>query len=76
LVGQHDAIPAGSLSPTTGWPKGQVVVDRHPLTLRAGQALGPSYTLAIGIYEAATGQRLPAGDGGGKSLGDTAVLQL
>jgi hypothetical protein len=75
LIGQHDAIPADGLFPTTSWVKGQVVADRHALTLEDGQPPAANYTLAVGMYDAATGQRLPVVDGAGRSLGDTVVLK-
>jgi hypothetical protein len=74
LIGQHDAIPAGGMFPTSGWVKGQVVADRHPPLRFSGWRSGAGHTLAIGLYDAVTGQRLPAFDASGKSLGDEVLL--
>jgi hypothetical protein len=74
LVVQHDAIPAEGLSPTTGWVKGQVVTDRHPLSTETGLPQTAGHTFAVGMYDAATGQRLPMFDAAGMALGDAVVL--
>ena len=58
LVAQQDGIPGGGYAPSTGWIPGEPVADRRGLALPADLALG-DYMLIAGLYDAATGQRLP-----------------
>ena len=55
---QWDNPPQAGRYPTTAWTTGDTVVDRYTLTLRPGAPPG-EYRLLAGIYDAATGQRLP-----------------
>jgi hypothetical protein len=55
IVAQQDSPPGLGMLPTSGWVAGEVVDDRHPLTLPAGR-----YTLRVGLYAPADGARLPA----------------
>ena len=59
LVGQRDAPP---LTPSTAWPVAQPVADRHGLFIEPGTPPGP-HRLVAGLYNSATGQRLPADTG-------------
>ena len=65
VVRQYDAMPCAWGCPTTGWQPGQWVEDEAVLSF-AGLPAGV-YRLAIGLYEPASGERLPVLDG------DTAV---
>jgi len=56
---QSDAAPANWMRPTTGWLPGEYVVDAHVLNLPAGLPAG-SYTLWAGLYDPASGARVPA----------------
>jgi mannosyltransferase len=60
LAGQRDAEPAVS---TLDWRPGQSVLDRHGLLIEPGTPPG-TYRIIVGLYDAATGQRLPVSDGG------------
>ncbi len=62
LVGQRDAQP---IVPTTGWKPGETVVDGHGVFIEPGTPPG-KHRLVAGLYNSATGQRLPvvAGDEG------------
>ncbi len=63
LVAQHDAPPVDGFRPTSGWAAGETVCDRHGLWLPAD--LSPSdYALIAGMYDPATGARLPVAAGG------------
>jgi len=55
IVAQQDGPPGLGALPTSGWVAGEVVDDRRPLTLPAG-----NYTLRVGLYTPADGARLPA----------------
>ena len=63
LLAQADGVPFNGLYPLSNWLPGQFIEDTRQLTLPA-----ETTTLAIGIYDPATAQRLPATDTGGKQL--------
>ncbi|NLD71618.1 MAG: hypothetical protein GX649_02750, partial [Chloroflexi bacterium] len=63
IVGQRDSEPAGGSRPTSDWQPGEMVVDNHGLLVRPGTPPG-EHTLRIGLYDGATGQRLPVSSGG------------
>lgn len=62
LIAQSDAQPAAGSRPTTGWRAGEYIVDAHTLVFNAQAAPGPAALIA-GMYDARTGQRVPAADG-------------
>ncbi|MBI4771842.1 MAG: hypothetical protein HY784_15870, partial [Chloroflexi bacterium] len=68
---QQDSEPQGGLSPTGGWVPGQSYADNHGLLLPAGLPPG-EYRLLVGLYNPATGERLPLTAGG---EGDALLLQ-
>lgn len=69
----HDGIPVNGLRPTNSWLQREVITDDHDLTVP--QDAGPGrYTLEVGLYEAQSGQRLPAYDSHGKRLQDDRIL--
>jgi hypothetical protein len=53
----HDARPGDGSLPVALWPQGEVVVDRHLLTVDPAAPEG-TYRLEVGMYDAATGVRL------------------
>jgi hypothetical protein len=55
-VAQRDSQPCDGECPTSGWQPGQIVADRHSLSLPPGAALGP-YRLALGLYLLESGDR-------------------
>jgi len=59
LAGQRDAEPAVS---TLDWRPGQAVLDHHGLLIEPGTPPG-MYHIIAGLYNAASGQRLPVSDG-------------
>jgi len=63
LVAQHDSEPADGLSPTSGWIPGDVITDRHGVPLPHDLPAG-RYTLIVGLYHIATGERLATTAGG------------
>lgn len=63
IVAQSDIGPRAGTYPTWQWAPGEVVSDDITLPL-AGVPPG-RYRLALGLYDAATGQRLPALDANG-----------
>ncbi len=73
--GQVDRAPGDGAYPTTGWVAEEVLVDAYQVPvdpdLRAGE-----YTVEVGMYDAATGARLPAWDANGQALGDRVLLEV
>jgi hypothetical protein len=69
IRGQQDSVPGSGSLPTTSWLPGEVVVDEYAIELAEGAPPG-DYVLEIGMYEAATGQRLPVRDAAGNPVGD------
>lgn len=60
-VAQIDIPPGGALPPTGAWEPGQQIAVPLPLALPPGLA-GGEYRLVMGVYDPATGARLPLGD--------------
>ncbi len=58
LVAQQDNEPEAGAAPTTSWLPGEVIVDRHSLTLPDTLPAG-DYRLIVGMYRTDGGQRLP-----------------
>jgi hypothetical protein len=56
IVTQFDAVPRGGSYPTLGWLAGEVVSDTVRLSL--GDVSPGTYRLAVGLYDATTGDRL------------------
>lgn len=57
-LAQHDSEPGGGLEPTSTWPAGVAIVDRQGVLLPAELPAG-RYELLLGVYDPASGQRLP-----------------
>ena len=60
IIIQSDAEPADWTRPTTGWAVNEYVVDEHILMFPEAEATRGLF-LRVGMYDAATGQRLPSG---------------
>jgi len=73
LWGQHDSEPDGGSRPTTAWRPGESITDNHGLPIPPGTPPG-NYEIEIGLYDVATGQRLPVYDPDGKPAGDRVVM--
>ena len=70
-VAQSDQWPGGL--PADIWAGGQIIVDEHAILLPAD--LPPDeYQLAVGLYTASNGQRLPATDAAGAPLPDNRLI--
>ncbi len=54
IAAQRDQLPQGGEAPTTGWLAGEIIADGYAFNLPPG-----NYRLTVGLYNAATGQRLP-----------------
>jgi hypothetical protein len=72
IVTQYDAIPRGGSHPTLGWLAGEVVSDTVRLSL--GEVLPGTYRLAVGLYDATTGDRLAVATTDGELRPDRRLL--
>jgi hypothetical protein len=72
ILAQSDAIPGGNKT-TARWLPGEIILDRHILTLppavAAGDGLG-DYELVAGLYDPIGMQRLPAHAASGDGIAD------
>jgi len=73
LVTQSDGIPVYGFYPTPDWHPGDFVRDEHLLTLPEALPRG-DYALAVGLYHAVSGARLPVYDAAGTRLPHDRVL--
>lgn len=73
ILAQHDSIPANWTLPTTGWARGEVIVDEHEIPIKP-DVLPGAYILSIGLYDPITGQRLPVYNAQGQPEGERIVL--
>ena len=55
IVGQADVVPYGYTYPTAWWEAGEVVSDKVTVSLE--EVLPGTYGLAVGVYNADTGER-------------------
>jgi len=73
IWGQKDGLPRSGEAPTTGWLPGEVIVDEYEIPIKPDAPLG-EYVIEVGIYEATTGERLPAFSEDGKRLPDDRII--
>ncbi len=73
IVAQRDAVPGNGTLPTTGWLPGEVIADGYEVSLPPGVPPG-RYTVAVGLYDAATGRRLPVRGDDGQPVADHILL--
>ena len=71
--GQQDARPASYLYPTTRWQPDLLLFGQHEVAIQPATPPG-DYAFEIGLYDAATGQRLPVYDETGQSLPGDRIL--
>jgi 4-amino-4-deoxy-L-arabinose transferase-like glycosyltransferase len=67
VVAQHDGWPASGACPTVTWVQDEIVVDEHVLTFTVPDFEGRGQ-IEIGLYDQATGARLPLPDGSDRAL--------
>jgi hypothetical protein len=67
LVAQRDSEPASGSRPTTQWPVGEPISDKHGLWLPADLPAG-DYQIVLGLYHAETGERLLVGAPAGPAV--------
>jgi 4-amino-4-deoxy-L-arabinose transferase-like glycosyltransferase len=71
--GQADRLAGGGAAPSSAWATGQVLTDTLTFAVAADAPPGP-YRLAVGLYDVASGRRLPALDGDGQPLPDDRAI--
>lgn len=59
LQAQVDSYPGGGLSPTSTWVPGATIVDRYRLRVPTTVNAPSRLRIDIGVYDHATGERLP-----------------
>jgi hypothetical protein len=57
-LAQEDAQPCDNSYPTTWWSPGEIIEENHSITIPLNMPPGP-YVVTTGIYDLATGMRLP-----------------
>ncbi|MFP3896692.1 MAG: glycosyltransferase family 39 protein [Anaerolineales bacterium] len=72
--GGHDCLPADGGYPTSQWFVGEVIVDRHVLSLDENAPPG-EYEIEVGMYDPHNGERLPVTLADGAPAGDRLMLE-
>jgi uncharacterized membrane protein len=73
-VFQDDTVPGQGARPVPGWLPGEVVEDRHELTVPADAAPGV-YRIVVGLYDMKDGKRLPVQPSAGDTV-DIGQVQI
>lgn len=73
ISGQDDSQPVDGARPTTGWLPGEVIVDEYAIPVATDAPPG-TYVVEVGMYDAATGERLPVYDAQGLPVPSDRVL--
>jgi hypothetical protein len=73
MAAQNDSQPAAGHNPTWSWKAGEVVADEVALTIAPDAAPG-RYSLMLGFYRPADGERLPAQDAAGNVVPDQILV--
>lgn len=72
-VAQNDGAPAAGFRPTTSWRPGESIVDQRGVLITPATPPG-RYTVFVGLYDPATGQRLKLTSGADRlALGEILV---
>ncbi len=69
IQAQRDTMPAGGRRPTRDWVPGTVIVDHHRFVLPPTVPRPVTLTVRVGLYDAATGERLLTPQGDSLTLG-------
>lgn len=73
LVAQRDSLPGLGAKPSTTWKAGEVVAGRHIVPVGDGVAAG-KYTVAVGLYEETSGERLAVYGAGDERLDEDRIF--
>jgi hypothetical protein len=74
IVVQMDREPQAGDAPTTGWLAGEVV--RDDIEMKVSGAATTAHSIAIGLYDPATGERVPVLDAAGTVIGDSVTFSV
>jgi hypothetical protein len=74
IWGQKDDFPGRGTLPTIGWVEGEVIADEYEITVDPQTPAG-DYQLQIGMYDPASGARLPILDEKEKVQSDRILLK-
>jgi hypothetical protein len=74
IVVQMDREPQAGDAPTTGWLAGEVV--RDDIVMKVSGAATTAQSIAIGLYDPATGARVPVLDAAGTVIGDSVTFPV
>ncbi len=74
IVVSWDGPPRRGDAPMRSWKPGQPIVDALVLPIAAEAPLGSNFQLELGVYDAASMQRLGLVDSNGQRIADTIVL--
>ncbi len=69
IQGQRDSVPGDGALPTTSWVEGEIIADGYEIPIATDASSG-LYSIALGMYDASTGGRLPLLDAEGQPMGD------
>ena len=73
MVAQRDSQPLRGTFPTSAWQPDTPIVDKYVIIVPEGVAAG-EYSLALGLYDARTGDRLSVTQSGTGARGDRYIL--
>jgi 4-amino-4-deoxy-L-arabinose transferase-like glycosyltransferase len=73
VVAQKDSAPGEGSLPTSGWVPGEFITDPYTLALPENLPAG-SYQVEFGMYDPASGARLPVTQADGQPAGDRVLL--
>ena len=71
--GGKDNIPGEGSLPTIDWVTGEYITDSYAISVDTNAPAG-EYQIEVGMYDAATGNRLPVTNASGQVLGDRILL--
>jgi len=74
IVVQMDREPQAGEAPTTGWLADEVVRDE--IEMKVSGAATTAHSIAIGLYDPATGTRVPVLDAAGTVIGDSVTFSI
>lgn len=74
LQAQRDSFPGGGNAPTSDWPAGTVMRDRHVVRIPSTVPAPTRLRVDVGVYDYATGERLLVGGYDHWTIGYLALL--
>lgn len=75
LRGQKDSQPADGFYPTSRWHPDEILRDPYVIPISTGSP-SANYTILVGVYQADSGQRLPATGSSVSDTGDSLRINL